>query len=53
VTTTPARAWARVQDLGELNDAHDNAMVICHALTGSADIEDWYVLFLFPPVSDE
>lgn len=21
----------------------DNAMVICHALTGSSDVEDWYV----------
>ena len=26
---------------GKLNDAHDNVMVICHALTGSADVEDW------------
>lgn len=28
---------------GRLNDARDNVMVICHALTGSADVEDWWV----------
>jgi hypothetical protein len=22
-------------------------MVICHALTGSSDVEDWYVSFFF------
>ncbi|KAJ7171050.1 homoserine O-acetyltransferase [Mycena filopes] len=27
---------------GKLNDARDNVMVICHALTGSADVEDWW-----------
>jgi len=26
---------------GKLNDKADNCMVICHALTGSADVEDW------------
>lgn len=26
---------------GKLNAAKDNCMVICHALTGSADVEDW------------
>jgi homoserine O-acetyltransferase len=26
---------------GRLNDRRDNCMVICHALTGSADVEDW------------
>lgn len=26
---------------GRLNDRKDNCMVICHALTGSADVEDW------------
>lgn len=26
---------------GLLNSTKDNAMVICHAFTGSADVEDW------------
>jgi len=26
---------------GELNDRRDNVMIICHAFTGSADVEDW------------
>jgi homoserine acetyltransferase len=28
---------------GKLNEACDNVMVICHALTGSSDVEDWSV----------
>ena len=26
---------------GSLNETADNVMVICHAFTGSADVEDW------------
>jgi homoserine O-acetyltransferase len=26
---------------GQLNDRADNCLVICHALTGSSDVEDW------------
>lgn len=26
---------------GKLNDTRDNVMIICHAFTGSADVEDW------------
>lgn len=31
---------------GKLNAQGDNCMVICHALTGSADVEDWLVQLL-------
>ncbi|KAK0448440.1 Alpha/Beta hydrolase protein [Desarmillaria tabescens] len=27
---------------GSLNEAKDNVMIICHAFTGSADVEDWW-----------
>ncbi|KAJ7183431.1 Alpha/Beta hydrolase protein [Mycena filopes] len=27
---------------GRLNAARDNVMIICHAFTGSADVEDWW-----------
>lgn len=27
---------------GKLSDTKDNALVVCHALTGSADVEDWW-----------
>ncbi|PIL35774.1 hypothetical protein GSI_02504 [Ganoderma sinense ZZ0214-1] len=27
---------------GHLNDAKDNVMIICHAFTGSSDVEDWW-----------
>lgn len=26
---------------GKLNERRDNVMIICHAFTGSADVEDW------------
>ena len=29
---------------GKLNEQRDNVMVICHAFTGSSDVEDWCVL---------
>ena len=28
---------------GMLNKTKDNVMIICHAFTGSADVEDWCV----------
>jgi homoserine O-acetyltransferase/O-succinyltransferase len=30
------------QTRGKLSPARDNVMVICHALTGSADVSDWW-----------
>ncbi len=33
---------------GRLNPARDNVMVICHALTGSADVADWWGPLLGP-----
>ncbi|CAM0135539.1 L-homoserine-O-acetyltransferase [Umbelopsis sp. WA50703] len=32
-------AW---KTYGKLNSTADNVMVICHALTGSADVDDWW-----------
>lgn len=29
---------------GKLNKTRDNVMIICHAFTGSADVEDWCVV---------
>jgi homoserine O-acetyltransferase/O-succinyltransferase len=26
---------------GSLNETADNVMIICHAFTGSADVQDW------------
>jgi len=32
---------------GTLNEAKDNVMIICHAFTGSSDVQDWYVRLSF------
>lgn len=31
---------------GHLNDTKDNVMIICHAFTGSADVQDWRAILL-------
>ncbi|MBN1239471.1 MAG: homoserine O-acetyltransferase [Gammaproteobacteria bacterium] len=36
------RAW------GRLNAAADNAVVVCHALTGNVDVDDWWAGLLGP-----
>lgn len=33
---------------GELNDARDNVLLVCHALTGSARVDDWWGGILGP-----
>ncbi|GAA6038631.1 hypothetical protein JCM8097_009456 [Rhodosporidiobolus ruineniae] len=40
--TVGFRTW------GRLNQTKDNVMVICHALTGSSDVEDWWGPLLGP-----
>ena len=36
---------------GELNERRDNAILVCHALSGSARVADWWPE-LFPGVFD-
>lgn len=36
---------------GKLNESRDNVMIICHAFTGSADVEDWSVAIIFTILS--
>jgi homoserine O-acetyltransferase len=36
------QASLRYAIYGELNDARDNAILVCHALTGSARVADWW-----------
>ncbi|KAK7749313.1 L-homoserine-O-acetyltransferase [Diatrype stigma] len=31
---------------GQLNEARDNVLVVCHALTGSSDVSDWWTPLL-------
>ncbi|ORX56398.1 homoserine O-acetyltransferase [Hesseltinella vesiculosa] len=38
-------AW---KSWGKLNEQQNNCMVICHALTGSADVDDWWGPLLGP-----
>src|SRR2546426_12746109 len=33
---------------GELNEARDNAVVVCHALSGSARVADWWPQLVGP-----
>ncbi|CDS11059.1 hypothetical protein LRAMOSA03323 [Lichtheimia ramosa] len=44
ITNIPV-AW---KSFGKLNDRGDNCMVICHALTGSTDVEDWWGALMGP-----
>lgn len=34
---------------GELNEARDNAVLVCHALSGSARVGDWWAEMIVPP----
>ena len=36
----------RYRTWGELNEARDNVLVVCHALTGNAALNDWWGSFL-------
>lgn len=36
---------------GKLSETRDNVMIICHAFTGSANVEDWCVFFDLTPLN--
>ena len=42
------RAPVAYKTWGTLNEAHDNVLVLCHALSGSSDVEDWWGPLLGP-----
>ena len=51
------RVRVAYQTWGELSAAGDNAVLVCHALTGSADVADWWGALIGPagaldPASD-
>jgi len=41
-------AQIRYKTFGELNKAGDNCVVICHALTGNASVDEWWAPLLGP-----
>ncbi len=51
------RVTVAYQTWGELSSTRDNAVLVCHALTGSADVADWWGALIGPdgaldPASD-
>lgn len=42
------RVTLAYQTWGELSPARDNAVIVCHALTGSADVADWWGALIGP-----
>jgi len=44
--TTMQEVDLRYRTWGTLNEAKDNAIVVCHALTGNAALNDWWGSFL-------
>lgn len=42
------RVTVAYQTWGELSPARDNAVLVCHALTGSSDVADWWGALIGP-----
>jgi homoserine O-acetyltransferase len=42
------RVTVAYQTWGELSATRDNAVLVCHALTGSADVSDWWAALVGP-----